>query len=72
VERGQRAGACLQVGETAQQHEAVLVVQIPELAEDMGLNQLAVEQLDQLVTPAGVEGVLPQLENLSHRRSLMR
>ena len=75
VERLQRCFPARHVGEPADPHEPVRVVEIAELADDvhavglLGLDELAVEQLDQVVAPGRVQRVLPELD---HRAATVR
>jgi hypothetical protein len=56
-------------GKPRSHNEAVQMIQVAELAEDvhaegfLGLDELAVEQLDQDVTLARVQRVLPELDD---------
>ena len=69
VETVQRRVPDRHVGEPTDPHEPVRVVEIAELADDvhadclLGLDELAVEQLDQVVAPGGVQRVLPELDH---------
>src|SRR5581483_3879467 len=74
VEARQRLASGAVVGESAQPHEVVGAIDVAELAEDanadgfLGLDELAVEQLDQLVAAAAAEEVLAELDD--RRRGL--
>src|SRR5690606_32696987 len=75
VEAGEGGAAGGHVGERADPHEPVRVADVAERADDAGaelllrLDELPLEQLDQLVPAARVQGVLPQLDD-RHRRSV--
>jgi hypothetical protein len=68
VERLEPTFARLHVAEAAQPHEAVRVVEIPELAENLHaerllrLDELTVEEFDQRVARAGAKGIAAQLD----------
>jgi hypothetical protein len=69
VERLQGVLAGGHVGEGPDPDEPVRVIDIAELPEDptadsvLALDEVLVEQRDQVVAPAGHQGVLPQLEH---------
>src|SRR5438067_2371490 len=69
IERLQRLGARWHVAKAAQPDEAIGIVEVAELTEEpdarrsLGLDELLLEEADQVLAPAGVERVLPQLED---------
>src|SRR5690606_11606451 len=75
VEAGEGGAAGGHVGERAEPNGPARVADVAERADDAGaelllrLDELPLEQLDQLVPAARVQGVLPQLDD-RHRRSV--
>jgi hypothetical protein len=71
VERLQACRARREVGEPAQPDEAIGGIAIAELPDHahplrlLRLDELAIEQIDQRVALAGMQRVLPELENLT-------
>jgi hypothetical protein len=69
VEPGERIPPRVVIAETTQPDEMVDAVDIAELADDadaegfLRLDELAVEELDQLVAPTAVQEVLAQLND---------
>jgi hypothetical protein len=69
IELAQGAGTACHVGEATQPHEPVGAVEVAELPEDphtalrLGLEQMVVEEVDELITPARTELVLAQFDD---------
>jgi hypothetical protein len=72
VEGGEAPRALCHVGEAAKPHEPVEIVEVAELADDLHpvlllrLHEMGVEEVDQVVPAAGVERVLPKLDDRRH------
>ena len=74
IEAVQGLAPRLHVGEAAQPHETVRIVEIAELADDrhalgfLALDQLAIEDVDQRIAGAGHKIVLAQFDDRRQRR----
>ena len=69
IERAQRLISCVHVGESAQPHKAIRIIQVAKLADDahaqrfLAFDELPVEKCDQRVALSRVERVLAELHH---------